>query len=127
MIRLQTTGRHYELDDKIIAYINKKIASLDKYLPRGVGEVTGSVVLELDESHTSDSQCLCEVDIDVKGEHMHAREETINMYAAVDICEQKLKNQILKYKNKHEPAKNRRRRLFAKMIGRDPFTGGGSQ
>ncbi|HSX41199.1 MAG TPA: ribosome-associated translation inhibitor RaiA [Candidatus Saccharimonadales bacterium] len=121
MIKLQTTGRHFELDAKIMEYIEKKIGNLDKFLPRGTGEVSGSVILELDESHTADSQCISEIEIDVKGERMHAREETVNMYAAIDICEQKLKAQILRYKSKHEPAKNRRRKLFAKMLGREPI------
>lgn len=119
MIKLQTTGRHFELDAKIMEYIDKKLAGLDKYLPARAKEAAGTVVLELDESHTTDSQCICEVDIEVRGEHMHAKEETVNMYAAIDICEQKIKNQIMRYKSKHEPGKNRRQRLFAKMMGRD--------
>ncbi len=124
MIVLQTTGRHYDLDTGILAYVEKKIGRLDKYLPRGVRDgVSGSVVLEQDDSHTQDSRYICEVTLEVKAERMHANEATLNMYAAIDVCEQKLKSQILTYKNKHVPAKNRRQRLWAKMLGRDPFTG----
>jgi ribosomal subunit interface protein len=123
MIQLQTTGRHHELDDKILQYVNDKLAKLDKYLPRHSREgASGTVVLELDESHTQDSRCICEVQIEVKGERMHAREATLNMYAAIDICEQKLKSQILTYKSKHEPARNRRQRLWNKLAGREPVT-----
>src|SRR3954453_9916373 len=109
MIRLQTTGRHFELDDKILAYVDQKLGKLDKYLPRPARNgLAGAVVLEFDESLTQDTQCICEAQIEVKGERMFARESTMNMYAAIDICEQKLKNQVLTYKSKHEPARNRR-------------------
>lgn len=120
MIKLQTTGRHYDLDPKIMQYIDDKLAKLDKYLPRHHrADASGTVMLELDESHTQDSRCVCEVQMEVKGERMHAREATLNMYAAIDICEQKLKNQILTYKSKHEPARNRRQRLWNKLAGRE--------
>ncbi|HEX7259662.1 MAG TPA: ribosome-associated translation inhibitor RaiA [Candidatus Saccharimonadia bacterium] len=122
MIQLQTTGRHYELDEKIMQYIDKKLGGLDRYLPRGVrGGLAGKVILECNEALSQDERCICEVQFEVKGEQFKAHESTINMYAAIDICEQKLKSQALTYKSKHEPAKNRRQRLLAKMLGRSPL------
>jgi ribosomal subunit interface protein len=122
MIKLQTTGRHYELDDKIVGYVDQKLGGLDKYLPKHTRDgLFGQVVLELDESHTQNQQCICDAHFDVKGERFQARDAAINMYAAIDICEQKLKSQILTYKSKHEPAKNRRQRLFAKILSRAPI------
>ncbi len=119
MIKLQLTGRHYDLDDKIVAYTNKKIGTLDKYLPRQVRSgLVAAVVLEFDESHTNDQQCICDVRLDVPGEPMQAKDAAINMYAAIDICEQKLKSQILTYKSKHQPDRTRRRRLWGKLRGR---------
>lgn len=115
MITLQTTGRNFELDPKILKYLDQKIGSLEKYLPRPARPATGVVVLEIDKSGREDNQCVCEISVDVKGEKMHAREATMNMYAAIDICEQKIKIQALKYKSKHEPAKNRGRRMLAKL------------
>ncbi len=122
MIVLQTTGRHYELDDKIIEYIDKKLGGLDRYLPRHVRDgLAGTVILECNEALPQDQRCICEVQFEVKGEQLKAHESTINMYAAIDICEQKLKSQALTYKSKHEPAKNRRQRLMAKVMGRTPL------
>lgn len=122
MIQFHTTGRHYDIDRNILVYIDKKLGSLEKYLPRHSREgVAGTVILELNESVSQDERCICEVQFEVKGETMHAQEATINMYAAIDICEQKLKSQILTYKSKQEPAKNRRHRLMAKMFGRQPL------
>jgi ribosomal subunit interface protein len=125
MIQLQTTGRHYDLDPKILRYVDDKLAKLDKYLPRHSREgLAGNVVLELDESLTQDQRCICEVQFEVKGERIQAREATLNMYAAIDICEQKLKSQILTYKSKHEPARNRRQRLWNRLVGGPPPTSG---
>jgi ribosome hibernation promoting factor len=119
MIKLQTTGRHYELDEKIIAYVTKKLGGLDKYLPKHSREgLFGQVVLELDESHTQDQQCICEAHFEVKGERLQAKDAAVNMYAAIDICEQKLKSQVLTYKSKHQPDKNRRRQLWRKVLDR---------
>lgn len=123
MIHLQTTGRHYDLDPKILKYVDDKLGKLDRYLPRRVRDgLAGRVVLELDESLTQDQRCICEVHFEVKGEQLQAREATLNMYAAIDICEQKLKSQVLTYKSKHEPARNRRQRLWNRVVGRELAT-----
>lgn len=124
MITLQVTGRHFELDDKIQDYVNSKIGGLDKYMPRNYKNISGAVVLAEDKSNRQDNSFCCEAKLDVPGEHVFASESTVNMYAAIDIVEQKLKQQILRFKDKHEPGKNRRRLLFGKMFGRDRFTGG---
>jgi ribosomal subunit interface protein len=122
MITLQITGRHFELDDKITDYVDRKIATLDKYLPKHCKAVFGTVVLAKNKSNRQDNEYCCEIILEVPGERMQAGEATVNMYAAVDICEQKLKQQILRFKERHEPARNRRQRLFAKMLGRDEIT-----
>ena len=122
MITLQVTGRHFDLDDKILDYVDRKIGNLDKYMPRNHPPIYGNVILAKDKSNRQDNEFCCEATIEVPGEIFQAREGTINMYAAVDIVEQKLKQQILTFKNKKQPAKNRRRMLFAKMLGRDVIT-----
>lgn len=122
MINFQITGRHFELDDKIVAYVEKKLGNLDRYLPKGYVATKGSVVLAQDASNRQDNDFVCEVLINVPGERLQATESTVNMYAAVDICEQKLKQQILRYKDKHQPSRNRARMLFAKIAGRRSLT-----
>jgi putative sigma-54 modulation protein len=120
MISLQVTGRHFELDDKINEYVERKLGKLDKYLPRNQQVIFGSVLLAKNKSNRQDNEFCCEVMIEIAGETFQAAESTVNMYAAVDICEQKIKHQIMRYKDKHQPARNRRQRLLAKMLRRDP-------
>lgn len=109
MIDLQLTARHHdELDSDLQAYVERKIGHLDKYMPKGHEAIRGHVVLELDEGSSSDSQRYsCEVRLEVPGNDMFAKDATVNFYAAVDIIEQKLKAQILKYKDKHSAHRSR--------------------
>jgi putative sigma-54 modulation protein len=119
MIKLQVSGRNYELSDKITGYVNDKIGALDKYLPRNNRQASGSVTLETDVSGREDNQCVCEVVIRVPGSVLQAKEATVNMYAAIDIVEAKIKSQILKYKDKHSPKLNQRQRWLNKMLRRE--------
>lgn len=116
MIKLRVTGRHFDLDDKIQRHVEKKIGGLDKYVPKSLGVIDGQVVLEHDKSNRENNDYCCEVILNVPGEKVQAKEGMINMFAAVDVVEQKLKIQLLKIKDKHEPARNRRRRLVGKLF-----------
>lgn len=122
MIQLQITGRNYDLDKKITKYVNDKFGSLDKYIRKYASGAQGSVILEIDKSNREDNECVCDVTIELPGQKIHAREATLNMYAAVDICEAKLKIQVLKYKDKHTPANNRGRKFIGKLWSRNNST-----
>lgn len=117
MIQLEVKGNNYDLNDKISEYVEDKIAALDKYLPKNKRDgVGGHVILTLDESGREDNQCCCEVRIEVKGASLEAKEAAINMFAAVDIVQAKLKSQILKYKAKNSPRQNRAKIFVAKLF-----------
>jgi ribosomal subunit interface protein len=118
MIKVEMTARNYEIEDKLRVYVEDKIGSLDKYLPRRVrGDVVCEIVLTDDPSGREDNRYVCEVIMAVPGAKLVSQEATINIFAAVDICEAKLKAQMTKYKEKHttEP---RRARMLARLMGR---------
>ncbi len=116
MIELTVSGNNYELNEKIHEYIQEKIAELDKYVPKNKRDgVKGSIILTLDESGREDNQCICQTTIQLPGALIEAKEATLNMFAAVDIVEAKLKAQIMKYKAKHSPKQNRAKRFLAKL------------
>ncbi len=117
MIDLEVKGNNYDLNAKITEYVEDKLASLDKYLPKNNRDgVAGHVILTLDESGREDNQCCCEARVEVKGASIEAKEAAINMFAAVDIVQAKLKSQILKYKAKHSPKQNRAKIFVAKLF-----------
>ncbi len=119
MIQLTVSGDNYELTDNIKQYVEDKIGRLEKYLPKAARDgVQGKVTLILDESGREDNQCICEAIIPVKGTIIQAREATLNMFAAVDIVEAKLKAQIHKYKEKNSPKQNRSQIFVSKLLRR---------
>lgn len=126
MIRCEITARNFEVDDKVKSYVEDKIGNLEKYLPRRVrGNLSAEVVLEDDTGGREDNRYVCEVIMLVNGFKMVSREGTVNMYAAVDIVEAKMRQQCSKYKEK-VMLKPRRLRMIYRLIGRvsetDPQT-----
>jgi ribosomal subunit interface protein len=118
MIACRIEGRNFEFDDKMKAYVGDKIGGLEKYLPRSVRRNTSCmVVLESDPNGREDNRFVCDAVMAVAGTQLVSREGTINIYAAIDIVEAKLKVQMVKYKEKHalEP---RRGRMLARWLGR---------
>lgn len=122
MLKCDITARNYEIDSKMKDYVYDKICGLEKYLPRQVRETAAvAVVLEDDPNGREDNRYVCEAIVTVQGAKMVTREGTVNMYAAIDIVEAKLKAQILKYKERHttEP---RRSKMLSRLTGRKSET-----
>ena len=126
MIKLDITGRNFEVDPKVEDYVTDKLGGLEKYLPRQVRETAlATIILFDDPSGREDNRFVCEAILTVAGAKMYCSEGTLNMYAAIDIVAAKLKAQITSYKEKHttEP---RRARMLSRLMGRtsetDPAT-----
>ena len=121
-MRTDITARNFEVDDKVREYLEKKIGGLDRFLPRNAREnARAEAVLSHDPNATESSQYTCEVIIGVPGERIMSKESTINIYAAIDIVEAKLRAQLAKYKAKHTTEK-RRSRMLMRLIGRKSET-----
>lgn len=118
MIQLHLKGNNFDLSDKIKDYVEDKIGSLDRYLPRKSREAQGAVTLSIDPSGREDNQCVCEATIKLPGATLQSKEATINMYAAIDIVEAKIKAQLMKYKDKHSPRLNQRQKWLNKVLRR---------
>jgi ribosomal subunit interface protein len=103
MIKIQLTGRQYEIDQELEKYVHKKLGSLDKYLPRGHRNQGMSVEIFKDPSGKEDNRYKVVAILRVQGPDIIAETATINPHSAIDIVEQKLKSQIHKYKEKHQP------------------------
>lgn len=121
--KLEISGVHYDVDSDLRKYVNKKIGRMDRYVQRNARPSMHAEV-KLKENHAKDrKQCTCEVICHVPGERFVISETTLNMYAAVDIVEAKLKNQLKKYKEKRlSPRAGRKegrvRRLLGKWVPR---------
>src|SRR5712691_10978700 len=104
--KFEINGIHTSIDENLRKYVNKKIGRLDKYLPRHYRDSV-HVVVELKEAKAKDkNKYTCEVIMHLpQGGEITVRESTMNMYAAVDIVEAKLKQLIKKHKEQHASGK----------------------
>jgi ribosomal subunit interface protein len=107
--RFEVQGVHTTVDDSLRKYVNRKIGGLDRYLSKHSRESAhGEVILRESKSKKTD-HCTCEVILHLPHQNVVIKETAMNMYAAVDIVEAKLKQQIKKYKDKHASGKMHRR------------------
>ncbi len=99
---------HSKLDDQLKAYVNKKIGNLDRYISRHSRESAHAEVHLKESKAKQKDRFLCEVTMRLPHQTIVIKESALNMYAAVDIVETKLKQQLQKYKDLHGNGKFRR-------------------
>lgn len=112
--KLEINGVHYDIDPKLRAYVTKKLGKLDRFIPSRARESAHMEVFLKEVKIKAKKECVCEVVLHLPHDKFSIQESTINMYAAVDIIEAKLKNQIKKYKTKHG-APQLHHRVIAKL------------
>lgn len=98
--KIEIVGDGVELGEDIKKYIIRKVSRLDRFVPRHARKSMHAEVRMRENSHktNNNNKYECEVVIHVPHEQIMAKEATLNMFAAVDIVETKLKNQLFKYK-----------------------------
>lgn len=108
--KLEIAGVHTSVDDKLRRYVTKKIGKLDTYITRHARKSAHAEVL-LKKNSTRSSKVLyaCEVVLHLPHEVVRVEEATLNLYAAVDIVEEKLKHRLKKYKEMHASPRFHRR------------------
>jgi ribosomal subunit interface protein len=107
--KMEINGVHADVDNDLHKYVVKKIGHLDKYMSKHA-RVSAHAAVKLKESKAKDKrQHTCEVILYLPHETLTAKEATVNIYAAVDIVEARLKNQMKKYKEKNESPKFHRK------------------
>lgn len=112
--KIEVSGVHATVDDDLQKYVNKKIGKLDAYMARHARTSAHAEVLLKKNKAKNKSECTCEVILHVPGEVLRAQETTLNLYAAIDIVEEKIKAQLKKYKSTHANPKLHQR-LAAKF------------
>ncbi len=112
--KLEISAQHTELTPELKKYIEKKIGKLDRFVPRHARKTVHAEV-KLKESRAKDKrQFGCNVVLYLPHETLDASETTVNMFAAIDIVETKLKAQLKKYKDTHTN-KKLRHKIYARI------------
>lgn len=108
--KLEIAGVHTSVDDKLHRYVTKKIGKLDTYIARHARKSAhAEVILKKSKAKSNKVLYACEVIVHLPHEVLRVEEATLNLYAAVDIVEEKLKHQLKKYKEVHASPKLHRR------------------
>lgn len=112
MIKIQLTGRKYEIDDELAKYTKKRLGSLDKYIPRKHKAQQMHVEIFRDPSGKEDNRYRVKASLHLPEHEIIAETATMNPHAAVDIVREKLKLQISRYKERHATRRFRIKELF---------------
>ncbi|GAC1502361.1 MAG: hypothetical protein NVS1B10_07100 [Candidatus Saccharimonadales bacterium] len=112
--KFEIQGVHTVVDDKLRAYATKKIGGLDRYISRHSRRSAHAEVHLKEAKVKKSDSCHCDVTLYLPKQTIIVKETALNMYAAIDIAEVKLKQQLQKYKDLHGSGKSHRR-LFARF------------
>lgn len=122
-IDISAAQKDYTIDPELAKYIEKKIGKLDKHMKRENRTLARADVKLKESTGKGGKKCTAEVILHIPGTKLTASESTMNMFAAVDIVENKLQNQLKRYKEKNNPSKDkhknsRARQAFGKIFSR---------
>jgi putative sigma-54 modulation protein len=102
-MKLQMHSVHFTADEKLLAFIQKKLQKLETFYDRITG---GEVFLKLDKSENSKlKDKILEVKIKVPGGELFVKEHGQTFEEATDVALEALKSQIKKFKAKNGVAK----------------------
>jgi putative sigma-54 modulation protein len=92
-VKVSVTFRHTEPTDALKQYAEEKMHRLGKYFSQ---PLDAHVVLSVE----SKERQTAEVELQAHGGMMHAKEQTEDLYAAIDLVADNLKRQLKKQKDK---------------------------
>ena len=93
---IDVTGVRYTPDELTKRYVRKKIGSLDRYLSRHARKTVYAEVKLKEVNRAHGNKYECDVIIKVPDATLTAKDSTLNMLAAIDIVEEKLRAQLKK-------------------------------
>lgn len=107
--QLHITGVHMQVGEDLQKYVTKKLVRLDRYVPMTARESMSVDVKLKEEKNKGQKVCTCEVIVVLPQETIAITEDTINIFAAVDIAETRLRQQLRRYKDLHANPRLHRR------------------
>lgn len=116
---LSISSSHYEVQEDIKKYLTKKIGRIDRFVSRHARKSIKAEI-KLTERKTKSDKYECEVILHLPEKRLTAKADTVNMFAAVDIVETKLKNQLKKYKASHGGDKQDHHSKLRRILRRKP-------
>ncbi|SEJ59142.1 putative sigma-54 modulation protein [Cyclobacterium xiamenense] len=95
-MKLQMHSIHFDADQKLINFIQKKADKLDTYYDQ---IIDGEVFMRLDKNDKSENK-IVEIKLNVPGKQLFAKSQNDSFEAAADDSVEALRRQIKKFKEK---------------------------
>lgn len=112
--QIDITGIHYDVQEDLKKYITRKFGRLDRFVPRHARKAM-KIEVKLTEYKSKSDRNQCEIIVHLPDQKLTAKDATINMFAAVDIVEAKIKTQLKKYKGMHGGDKQDHRGILRRL------------
>jgi putative sigma-54 modulation protein len=95
-MKLQTHSVHFDADQKLIDFIQKKANKLETFYDR---IIDGEVFLKLEKGEAIENK-IVEIKLNIPGNQLFVKEQEESFEAATDKAVNALKKQLLKHKEK---------------------------
>jgi len=96
-MKLQIHSVHFDADQKLLDFINKKVAKLETFFDR---ITSGEVYLRLEKGEHSRENKTVEIKLFIPNNNVFAKEKGTSFEAATDEAVEALKKQVSKHKTK---------------------------
>jgi putative sigma-54 modulation protein len=91
-MKLNITGRHFEITPAIKSYLEEKLGKLDKY---GNDIISVNVILDIEKYGN-----IVETNLTLKRSHVNIKERDKNMYSAIDKAFARIKKILIRHEDK---------------------------
>lgn len=95
-MRLQMQSIHFDADQKLLDFIQRKADKLETFYGR---IVDGEVFLRLDKNDQKENKII-EIKVNVPGNQFFSKEQSSSFEEATDLAVEALRRQLKKYKDK---------------------------
>ena len=116
MRKIEISHQGFELTKDIKRYVGKKVSKFGRYVKPTQRRSLHVEVKLKEEAGQKKNKYTAEMIVHVPNETLTAKESTLSMFAAIDIVEAKITNQLRKYKStQNDKNKADRKRTFARF------------
>ena len=95
-MKIQIQSIHFDADNKLIEFIQKKVSKLEKFYDH---MVDGSVFLRIAKDATQENK-ISEIKIQIPGNTLYSKHQCKTFEEATDLSVESLRNQIRKFRGK---------------------------
>lgn len=96
-MKLQMHSIHFDADQKLVNFIQKKTDKLETFYDR---IIDGEVFMRLDKGEARDNKVI-EIKVNIPGTQLFAKEQSNSFEAAADEAVEALRRQLRKHKSKN--------------------------